>query len=131
MRLTLHLPDDIGEEYERQAKARRITLSKVIAQQLARFVKVDTHDRIIVVDRVNRTRLERILSTGGHLQDADDLVQRVLRVAQLSIEGIDLEFSPAEKEQIALRAKKNRITPEAELARVVNDMKYKFFDFIT
>ena len=128
MIVQVHLPDEVGVVYEKRAKAHKITLSKILAGQLTLFVEVDSHDRVIVVDTRNRNRIERILSKGGHIKHATDLSQRIEALAALRIEGVNLEFSQPEKEQIVRRAKKNSITVEEEVRRVVDSMKWQFFD---
>ncbi|MHC4734604.1 MAG: hypothetical protein ACYTDW_09115 [Planctomycetota bacterium] len=128
MVIQVHLPDATAAAYQRRAKARKITMSKVLAEQLERFIGVDGQDRVIVVGSRNRNRIEMILSKGGHIKDAEDLVSRIAALARISIEGVDLEFDQSEKEQIARRAAKNNITLEEEVRRTVDGMKFQFFD---
>lgn len=128
MIVQVHLPDNVAAAYKRRAKAHKITMSKVLADQLERFISVDGNDRVIVVSSRNRNRIEMILSKGGHIKDADDLVGRITALARIQIEGVDLEFNQVEKEQIARRAEKNSITLEEEVRRTVDGMKFQFFD---
>jgi capsular polysaccharide biosynthesis protein len=128
MVIQVHLPDNVAATYQKRAKSRKITMSKVLAEQLKRFIEVDAQDRVIVIPARTRSRIEKILSKGGHIQDAEDLVNRITSLARIQIEGVDLEFDQAEKEQIARRAEKNSIAFEEEIRRTVEGMKWQFFD---
>ena len=130
MIIQVHLPDEVATVYERRSKARKITLSKTLAEQLKLFVDVNSHDRVLIVDAFQRNRIERVLSKGGHIKHGGDLAGRVETLARISIEGVDLKFDQSEKAEIARRAEKNGISLEEEVRRTVDGMKFQLFDHL-
>lgn len=134
----LKMPDEIYEGYahystevaSRLNGSSEATPEVLMVAQLARFAAVPPMDRPLVVGSAVRDELERILS-GGTLRDDQDLLAKVRRLADVSIEGVALHFTPAQLQQIRNYATRNALSPEETVRRIVRQMEHQFFDFVS
>ncbi len=128
MKITLQLPDDLYEAYERhlpKALSGQATTEDLIVAQLDRFKDVSPQDRAVVLHGKARVRLEAILS-GGTISSGDDLLQKVERLASIEVGEVKVPFTPGELQNIRTYATKNRIPFEEAMKRVVYGMKEQF-----
>lgn len=129
MKLTVHLSDDVIEQYRSYQRDRSSIgeLESILTNHLTRFSEVAPQDRILLVDAKSRGRLEKSLS-GGHIKDPADLATRVERIVGLKLGGVDLDFTPTQKASLKAWAEKNHLTYEQGVSRVVKQLEPMFFN---
>ena len=120
----LKLDDDLLAQYDAYAQDSHLPVATVVERQLARFVDHPPGaGRVVVLAGLALERLETLLG-GGQLTSAGALVARVDSYAKITIGRITLDFTPAQKEEIAHRAQKQGKTPDA----VVQDLVAQITD---
>lgn len=116
MRITI--PDDLAEAL--QALIPEKPLEEIVVFQLSRFASVNPKERIIVVRKDDRQALEKVLKNGS-VSSAGELLAAVTKRANITIGGVDIEYTGAQLREIEKRARKNRITPEAMLRDIAKE----------
>lgn len=82
--------------------------------------------RVVVLTGEPLQQIEQTLR-GGALKSPEDLVKRVQSWAGITIGGIRLDFSPAQLEEIGVRAAKQGKTPKEIVEDIVHQMESAFF----
>lgn len=130
MKLILHIPDDLYEHYlQHQAGRRETKINKVIVDQLERFKAVQPDDRIVLVLPDARATLEDLLpgNPGPSLNDSDDLLARVRLLASLGIGEHRFNFTPAQMEELKVRAERMGTSLEELHKQTVQRMESDYF----
>lgn len=137
IRTTLEVDDDVFGRYEAQASALNsasknghVGAEFLMQLQLVRYSHVPVSERVLVVDAVSREKLEHLLS-GGAIQSGVDLLEKVSRLADIKIGGIQIQFTPSQLTHIRRYATRNNITPDEAVRRIVKQMESQFFDFVS
>ena len=127
-RITLQLPDDLYDSYLARAKSKKRGVAGLMAAELQALHPLDlSRDRIVVIDPENRQRLESLLG-GGHLQTASDLTNKISDLLTIDVGGFSLDFTPAERHELAELASRNGFTAEQLTRATVGSMKEQFFN---
>jgi hypothetical protein len=134
VRTLIDIPEEVYEAYASQATTLAAaggsaSPQELMSAQLARFSAFPASNHVLVVDSENRGRLDLILQ-GGMLRDAEDLVQKVQRLADIQIGEIRVNWTPGQLQQIKSWASRNRIAPEEAVRRIVQQMGAQFWDYI-
>ncbi len=124
--MLVSLSDATIAKYQEAATRAKVPLESLLERQLARFGDTPVTHRLLVVQGPQLEALEKTFR-GGYLKSADDLVARVHAWAGVTIGHIRLDFSPAQLEEIAVRATKQGKTPQAIVEDIVAQMAYQFF----
>jgi hypothetical protein len=103
MRVTI--PDDVADTYAAYAQPTGQALDTVVTQQLKRFARLAPSKRAIVLGAAAIETLEARLG-GLPLQDDQDLVARVARLAGVAFMGLDLRLSPGQLDELVTRAER-------------------------
>jgi hypothetical protein len=127
MKIEIQISDDLYTRYELQARAGSRNVKLELADRLARFIDAALPDRVLLVRKKERQELEALLGQVS-LQSDSDLVERVKRLAALSIGEVKLQFTPAQLTEMKRRAEKNKRTFQEELAVSVRSVQSLVFD---
>jgi hypothetical protein len=134
VRTLIDIPEDVYAAYAAQASALAAaggsaTPQELMGAQLARFSAYPASNHVLVVDSENRGKLDQVLQ-GGMLRDAQDLVEKVTKLADIQIGGIAVHWTPGQLRQIKTYATRNRLTVEETVKRIVFQMSSQFWDYI-
>lgn len=88
MILEIQIPDETFEKYRAYRPA---DPEGAISAHLKRFEDVRPHDRIIILDHQTRQSLEKLV---GHIEDAQELVNRVTEALSLKVDGVNVVVDP-------------------------------------
>jgi len=124
--MQISIPDDLYAKYQDAAKQARKPTGALLIQQLDRFVDAPPTRRAIILSGESLEEIDRLLGAGSTLS-AEALIQAVKRWAGISIGDIRLHFSPAQLQEIAIRAKKQGKSPEAVCQDIVDQLAHEFF----
>lgn len=132
MKLTLSLPDDLAESYERMGERLNggAGLPDILVAQLERFKGVHAADRVVVVDSKSRDRLEHIFS-GAQLTGGEDLLSRVEALASLEIGEIKVNFTTAQWRLVKLWAQRAGRSTQEMASQLVKDIKYEMLNRVS
>jgi hypothetical protein len=97
MRITL--PDEVADQYFSFAGAHGVPIETAMIRQLQRLSNADPYEKIVVLGGDDLLRLAERLH-GGDVQSAKDLVTKVERLASISFEGVNLQLTPAQLEEL-------------------------------
>ena len=125
--MRIAIPDDVADDYLALHPTK--PLDETVEKQLQRFNTIPLHERILVVRGAHIQRLETLLNT-GNIRTGDDLVAAVESRHRVSLGGVDLEFSAGQKDEIARRAVKERVSPDEMLRRIVKETLHLLLDAI-
>lgn len=126
MKIEIQIPDELYARYELQARSRDYAVKRELSERLQAFVEAPPKDRVILLRRHTREAIEKILNCS--LLSDEELVDRVTRLAQLSIGEVRLEFSPGQLAEMKRRADKNGRTFEEELKISVKSVQSLVFE---
>lgn len=117
VRIQLHLPEAVAQQYESQAKLVKQSPEKVMSDRLRTCVD-HTSGRGLYFNDEQRAHLERI--TGGHIiADADSAIEKVRIVVQLKVADVTIELTERVLARATARAKSERKTLAAYLTKEV------------
>lgn len=126
-RVTIQLSDEIHELYESRAQDRKRRIDRLIADELKAIQHLDVaNDRVIVIDPKNRQRIETLLGE-GHVLSAADLADKLERLLSIRFGGIDMDFTPAQRQELVELAERNGFEPEDLFRATVRSMEELFF----
>lgn len=115
MRVTV---DDTLAESLQQAVPNK-PIDTLVDFQLRRFASVAPTERILVLRQADRQAIESIL--GGTIETAEQLLEAIQRHAQITLGGVQIDFTPAQRREIERRARKNQRSPEEELRSIAQE----------
>jgi hypothetical protein len=132
VRTLIDIPEEVYAAYAAQATSLAgaggsATPQELMAAQLARFSSYPASNHVLVVDSESRGKLDQVLQ-GGMLRDAQDLVEKVTKLADIQIGGIAVHWTPGQLRQIKTYATRNRLTPEEAVRRIVRQLESQFWD---
>ncbi len=128
--MQIKIDDDLAARYDHIAQESKQPLQQVIERQLARFADYPSTIRILPLAREHLQQIEHLLG-GGSITAPEQLVSRVRAYASLTLGTITLDLTPAQKEEIAYRAKKRGITPDAVAREMVEIVLEQIFEAVT
>ena len=129
MKITLTLDDDLSGFYEEEAKERKCELAAVLEDRLKRAGQLDSRTRYVIVSDRTRDQLENILG-GGHLKSAEDLLNKVGRLARIKFGDHEIRLSAGQFEELKWRAQKQGKTIEQLLLEIWQRLQDQFFNAI-
>ncbi len=109
--MLVKIDDDLAARYDLVAQEYKQPLAQVIERQLARFADYPATLRVVVLSRDPLQQIEQLLG-GGQLTTPEQLVARVRDYASITLGKIELDFTPAQKQEIAHRAAKHGKSPK-------------------
>lgn len=124
MRITID--DEVLEPYHTMAQQQGRPLEAVVSAQLQRFNKLVPGKKAVVINQDALTALEPPLG-GRPIKDAEDLLQRVNQLANISFEGINLELTLNQKQELAYRAQRQGRTVEFLVREIWQHLAQNFF----
>jgi len=128
MRVTIQMPDELYELYVARAEKVGARPTSYIAEFFHTFQDVDMADRILIIHKTQRVRLEALF--GAQIAGADDLVRKVERILSLQIEAVEIDFTPGQKSEINRIAARNNISYKEQVKRTVKSMESMFFSHL-
>lgn len=126
----IKLDDDLLARYDQMALEFHQPLPILLERQLARFADYPPTLRMVVLSRDTLQEVEKRLG-GGQIQTPQHLLDRIRAYASVSLGKIELDFSPAQKEEILHRAEKRGLSPEAVVQELINLVLDQAFDAVT
>ena len=133
MKVTLQLPDDLYDAYcelATQLLPRSASPEDVMISHLDKFKWMQPMTRAVIITGRERERVEELLG-GGMVKDPADLVQKLEGLVSIKIEGVEVNFSAGEKQELSIYAAKNGITVQEAVERTVHGMRGQFFNYVT
>lgn len=128
--LRVHVTPDTLEQLQARAEAQRRALELSAAMLLRDALRLlPVQGRAVVVSGEILERLESILG-GGSLLNAEDLRQKVERLAGVSFLHCRLPFTPNQLEALAEKAARNSLSVEELVNRTAPRMYEQFFDLV-
>lgn len=128
--LRVHVTPDTLERLQARAEAQRRALELSAAMLLRDALRLlPVQGRAVVVSGEILERLESILG-GGSLLNAEDLRQKVERLAGVSFLHCRLPFTPNQLEALAEKAARNSLSVEELVNRTAPRMYEQFFDLV-
>jgi len=124
------LDDDLVAKYATLAEESKQPLETFVGRQLARFVDYPPTVRVIPVARDVLQQIEKTLG-GGQITTAAILLTRIQSYSQVRLGDIVLDLTPAQKAEIAHRAEKRGLPPEAVVKELVDLLLDQMFDAVT
>ena len=128
--MLIKLDDDLVARYDAIAAECKQPLAQVLERQLARFADYPPTQRAIILGRDHLQQVEKLLG-GGQIQSPAALEARVRSYASVSLGKVVLDFTPAQKAEIAHRAEKRGMTPAAVAQELVHLVLDQAFDAVT
>ncbi len=125
--MQLSIPDELYSDYQSRAKGERKSTIELILAQLRRHLDTPITQRHITLTGAVLEAVETLVG-GGSLTSPEDLVEKIQRLARISLGDIRLKFSPVQLEEIATRAQKQGKTPEQVCQDIVDQMAGQFFN---
>lgn len=126
----LTLPDDTLDRVMDAANAHQCTVETAAERILARAVKdLPLTGRAVVLSGEELARVETILGSGSVL-NAQDLAQKIDRLAGVGFEHVRIQFTPGQLEDLARRAASNGITPRELIERTAPRIYEQFFNLL-
>jgi hypothetical protein len=129
--MKVSIPDDLVDTLEAVNPTLKIvsptgTASTAFLNFLRRMVNVPVNAPVLIVHGADYDRLHELLGVGA-LRDTPAFTAAVERLYAVKIEGVDIPFTPGEREELQRRSERSG-KPVAELiAEVVRGMHEQFF----
>lgn len=120
------IDDALYQQYLAAAKDNGHLATAQINARLRRFLELGPTERALVLTGDQLQQIELTLG-GGSLKDAGDLLKRIEDWAGITIGHIRLTFSPAQLQEIGLRAQKQGKSPKELVEDIVRQMESSFF----
>lgn len=127
---TIKIDDDLAARYSQIAEESRQPLQQVIERQLARFADYPSTVRVLPLARDDLQQIEHLLG-GGSITSPKALVDRIRAYASITLGTITLDLSAAQKEEIAYRAQKRGLTPDAVAREMCDIVLEQIFQAVT
>lgn len=127
MRVTIS--DELYERFQQRARKEHMSVDSWVASQLARVQDYPVRDRVVIIGSEARDQLEQLFGGGG-LVNAEDLVDKVERLAALGIGELRTNFSPGQWEELKRRCERLGVPVEEEAQRIVTKVSELFFDHV-
>ena len=121
--MRIDLPDDLADRL--QADAPKRPLSRIVQDRLKLVEGISLQDRTLILTGKDLRALEELLGKGS-LLTAQDLLQYLSARLAMQIDGFDLPFTFAEKQEMTLRARRNGRTIDQE----IRDQLHLFHDLL-
>jgi len=119
VRVYLVLPDQTVEQYEKQAKAEKVTLEKILEDRLRRCVG-HTAIKPLYFNDSERQRLEEI--TGGHLIDSvPQVLDRIRSTVSVKVGDITVTIPPQILDRAKARSQAFRLSVEDWLRKEISE----------
>jgi hypothetical protein len=128
--MIVKIDDDLAAKYAAAAEESKQPLDLFIGRQLARFLDYPPTVRVIPVAKDVLQQIEKTLG-GGQITTAAILLARIQSYAQVRLGDIVLDLSPVQKQEVAHRAEKRGIPPEAVVKELVDLLLDQMFDAVT
>lgn len=103
MRITLTLPDDLGELYRVEADQRDLPVASVLEDRLKAAQPLDPRKRFVILQQPMLGEVETHLG-GGDLRGGGDLLAKVKRLASIAFGPHEIKLTPGQYEELAFRA---------------------------
>jgi len=114
--MIVKIPDELAEQLrDANPDAAKLPIDTLVAKQLARFASHPITTRVVLLSPEHLLRLETLLG-GAQLQTGADVIARAEAYSQVKLGTVVIPLTPAEKEELAYRAKKQG-KPVGELMR--------------
>lgn len=124
--MLVQLDDAVCARYQAHAEAARIPLQKLLERQLARFASTPITQQVLALSGEQLQAIDQLLGIGS-TTSPDALLTAIRAYAGITIGDVRLDFSPAQLDEIALRAHKQGKAPEDIVRDIVNQMAHNFF----
>ncbi len=128
--MQIKLDDDLVATYQQIATDFNQPVAQVIERQLARFADYPSTVRVVPLARDALQQVEKLLG-GGQIQSGQVLVDRVRSYASITLGGVVLDFSQAQKEEIVHRAQKRGMTPGQVMQELIDIVLADAFEKVT
>lgn len=124
----ISLDDKLVARYQALATAAGSTapIDQILARQLDRFATLPPAQRVVVVTKDQLAQVEHLLG-GGQITTAAQLLERIEGYAAITIGQVALDFSPAQKAEIAHRAQKRGVSPKEIVQELVEQITGQLF----
>ena len=125
MKLTIQLPDELCDKLDPHRRVGE-TLNDFLVRLIAQHQDAPPGQRYLLL---RAPEIDRIIELTGRLPltNADELVQRIAALAELSIGGIRFQWTPHQYRQLKDRAERHRLTVEEYSKQVVREIEEQFF----
>lgn len=124
--MLIQLPDPIALKYQQAAATARVPLEKYLERQLTKFAEVPSGQRVLVLTGDAVEEIDRLLGVGS-TTSALALLAAIRAWAGITLGSIRLDFSPAQLDEIALRAEKQGKPPEEIVRDLVEQIARDLF----
>lgn len=129
MKANLLSDDDLFEIYQDEAKQRGMEVGDVLRERLKLAVSLDPRGRFLIIsDGGTMSQLEAILGL-GHLRSAEDLLQKVAKLARIRFGDHTFELSAGQYQELVHRASKNGVTIAVYVQNIFRKMQIDFFKY--
>src|SRR6266851_6684321 len=125
--MQIKLDDDLAARYQLLADQCTQPLTVVIERQLARFADYPPTLRVLPLAKAQLQEIEHLLG-GGQITSAQALVDRVRSYASVTLGGVVLDLSHSQKAELAYRAQKRGMPPDAVVKELVDVILSQLFD---
>jgi hypothetical protein len=129
MRVVLHLNDDVGDFYEKEAANRDRPIESILEGRLTRSTLLDPRHRYVILVGDSLARVESA-TTKLPLSTPEAVASAVERVARVQFGDHRLELTPGQLEEIAWRAHKQGKTISEMLALAFAAFSEQFFTLV-
>jgi hypothetical protein len=125
------LPDDLLDAIEAANPSLKVVsptgvASTALLQILRRLAPIPVNANLLVLHGGAYNRLIDLLGLGA-LRSPEAFVAAVERLHAVKIEGVEVSFSPGERDELQRRAERAGRTVEEEILAVVRGMHEQFF----
>lgn len=127
MKITLNIPDEVFETYEKQGVTpnKTYTPKEEIEARIVRFAGVSRHDRALIVQGDDRKKLEEFFQTT--VETPERLLKFIKNMGMVKIGHVERVFTPDELLRLETQAKFHGWTSEKFIELTVNEaLDYAF-----
>ncbi len=103
--MLIQIDDAVVKKYLPEADRAKIPVEKLLARVLTKFADIPVNQRVVGLTGEHLEEVERLLGLGS-TQNATTLMAAIRAWAGITLGDIRLDFSPAQLEELALRAEK-------------------------
>lgn len=124
------LSDEVYETYLQEAADRKVKVGDLLRERLEKAVALDPRDHpLILTGGRTMQQIEDHLG-GGNIRGAEDLLQKVRRLANIKFGEHEFVISPGQYQELAHRATKLGLTHEQFIARMWTKISEDFFRYV-
>lgn len=126
--MIVKIADEIYQQYQSAAAASGtpLTAEQLVERQLLRFAPYPLTSRVLVLHGDILEQVDRLFGPGS-TKDPQTFLTRAHEYAAIVIGNIRLDFSPAQKAEIAHRASRQGKTPREVTEGIVTQLTEQFF----